>query len=586
MEGNTINRSKTFETEMMDTGRIKNLACGSVFFIYALYSSGIIRLMSVKELIVFSATVVIIALIAQFLVAPVTNRMLTRDISDRIGRNKQNLLSTDERTVLLKDVLSLPLSISMEVLAVIFFASVITVSILLIKYRISSSLLIHVVFSCCFGLYISAIAAFCYAETLCCKVATKLIEKGINKATIHKDRFYGASTKKRVFYFAILPVILSAILQTTMVNLTLSNQWNESYSMAHIAFVVLCNAIMTVSVAWYLNKNLTVNTKNIRSILEKLTDRKKDLFLPTDLSHELSYSIFLIDELINYLKDLSHEAATTGEEIFASSGSLSKDANLTAETSISEAAAIRECLATMENAKNQHKRISSYIDSIQKSASTTKISADKSSKLLKEGVQKMSEIIQSNLDTIYEIKDLSERVNSISSIVDSIDGVTERTKTIAFNAELEASVIGEQGEKFHIVASEILRLVAAIKSANNEIRYKITDIIHSCDNLIISSESGTQKTKEGSEFYVNLENNFNKLCLSSDITAESLRKVTDITDIQQGAFSQINSVLAEIITGFEIFSQNSQKISRETRNLNEAATNLGYSTKVSKGGSK
>ncbi|MDO4506677.1 MAG: hypothetical protein Q4B64_06975, partial [Spirochaetales bacterium] len=87
-------------------------------------------------------------------------------------------------------------------------------------------------------------------------------------------------------------------------------------------------------------------------------------------------------------------------------------------------------------------------------------------------------------------------------------------------------------------------------------------------------------------FYLKLETNFKELCLSSDITAESLRKVVDITDIQQGAFEQINSILAEINVGFENFSQSSQRISQETKALNESAAELGYSNKMSNGGKK
>lgn len=571
---------------MMDTGRFKNLACGTFFFVYTLYSSNIIRMMTKRDLMAFTFLVIVVATLAQFLVAPYTNRLLTRDISERLSKNEQGLLNSEARTVLLKDLLSLPKSISVEVILVILAASITPVIILLIKFHITINILLHVMVCCIGGVYIAGISAFCYSETLCCRIAKHLIEQGINKATIHKDKFYGTSTRKRILYFATLPVLISSATQCTILNAALFEGWRNDIAYRHYIFVVLCNASISIIVGYYLHKILTVNTKNITEVLEKLTDHKKNLFLPTDLNHELSYSIFLIDELINYLREISYEAATAGEDIFTSSQKLSKDANITAETSISEAAAIRQCLATMENAKNQHKKISSDIDMIQKSATSTKISADTSSNLLKAGIQQMSEITQSNLDTIYGIKELSERVDSICAVIDSIDAVAERTKTIAFNAELEASMVGEQGEKFHIVANEILRLAASIKASNYEIKQKVTDILHSCDNLIISSESGTQKTREGSEFYLKLETNFKELCLSSDITAESLRKVVDITDIQQGAFEQINSILAEINVGFENFSQSSQRISQETKALNESAAELGYSNKMSNGGKK
>ena len=357
--------------------------------------------------------------------------------------------------------------------------------------------------------------------------------------------------------------------------------WNIRQIMINFAFVLPVNAIVIYSIANHMQESFSLNTKKIIQVLELLTENHKaDIFLPTDLSNEFSYSIYLIDELINYLRDISVDTALTGENIAESSQKLSLDANITAETSISEAAAIRQCLATMENAKQQHKDISSQIDLIQRSAYLTKNSADTSSTLLSSGIPKMAEITQSNLETIYGIKDLSDKIEAIHSVVNAIDSVAERTKTIAFNAELEASIAGEKGDKFHIVSNEILRLAASMKNSIFEIRQRLTDILHSCDNLIISSESGTQKTREGSEFYSKLEQHFKELCISSDITAESLKKTVDITDVQQSAFEQINTTLFEINSGFESFSQTSQRISIKTKSLRETAANLGFKSKT------
>lgn len=586
MKNNNVNVTKSFEIEMMDTGRWKNLTAGAFFFFYTLYSSGIINLMNKKEVVMFLFSVIIPAIIGQFLIAPYTNRMLTKDISDRLERNAKNLLNNDERTLLLKDILRCPRSICLEVIFVVLGASLIPLTLLLIRFHITPRTFLFVLACCIGGLNITGTTAYCYSESLCCKKAVKIVNQGINTTIIHKDKFYGSSTKTRIFYFTILPILIAAILQTSHFHMILFDGWNNRFAIVHSLFVFAANIFAIFYVSLYIHKILTLNSKNITNVLEKLTDHKKSVYLPTDLGNELSYNIYLIDELITYLRDISMETASTGEAIAVASHQLSEDANITAETSISEAAAIRECLATMENAKSQHKRISSHIDLIQQSASSTKKSADTSSDLLTAGIHKMSEITQSNLDTIYGIKELSEKIESIWAIVESIDAVAERTKTIAFNAELEASLVGEQGEKFYIVANEILRLSATIKNSISEIKRRITDILHSCDNLIISSESGTQKTREGSEFYTKLEANFKELCLSSDITAESLRKIVDITDVQQGAFEQINSILSKINVGFESFSQNSQKISLETKALKETATNLGFYSQEAKGVNK
>ncbi|MBQ0039273.1 MAG: methyl-accepting chemotaxis protein [Treponema sp.] len=583
----SFDRQKTFEIELMDTGRWKNLSCGALFFAYTLFSSGILLNMTRKDFLSFLFSVLIVSLVAQFVVAPLTNRMLVKNISDRLEKNDNGGLSVDERTMLLRDLLRCPKSIAAEVSLVVLGAAVIPVIILLVRSTITLRTLFYVIICCCGGLFASGIQAFSYSETLCCKKAQELIKQGINPSIIHKDKFYGLTTKMRVLYFNILPLFIAAMVISSLMNMALFDGWSGQRILSHILFALITNTFMLIYLALHMHRILLFNTSNIIEVLETLTDDKKGVFLPTDLNHELSYNIYLIDELISYLRNISFEASTTGEDIAISSQKLSEDANITAETSISEAAAIRECLATMENAKNQHRRISSHIDFIQQSAARTKESADISSELLSAGIQKMSEITQSNLDTIYGIKDLSERIDAINEIVDSIDAMAERTKTIAFNAELEASIAGDQGEKFHIVSNEILRLAASIKNSISEINQKIKDILHSCDNLIISSESGTQKTREGSEFYYKLENSFKNLCLSSDITAESLKKIVDITDVQQGAFEQINAILVEINSGFDNFSQMSQKISSETKTLRETAANLGFSIKKSStGGAK
>ena len=581
MENTDLFNNKTFEVELMDTGRWNNLFCGAFFFTYTLLSSGIFRMMDLGNLIFFTASVLAMSLIAQFIVAPRTNRILVKEMSDRLEKNKKGELSVNERTVLLKDLLECPKVICIEVVLVVLGASVIPFLILIFKFHISIRTIIYIITCCIAGLYTSGIQSFCYTETLCIKKATALVSQGINSETVHRDQFYGESTKNRILYFCIFPTIIGALLQITIIYMNVYDDWNIRLTLINFAFVLLVNAIVIYSIANHMQKSFTQSTKKIIQILEILTENHKaDLFLPTDLSNEFSYSIYLIDELINYLRDISVEAALTGENIAESSQKLSQDANITAETSISEAAAIRQCLATMENAKRQHKDISSHIDLIQRSAYLTKTSADTSSTLLSSGIQKMAEITQSNLETIYGIKDLSDKVEAIHSVVNAIDSVAERTKTIAFNAELEASIAGEKGDKFHIVSNEILRLAASMKNSIFEIRQRLTDILHSCDNLIISSESGTQKTREGSEFYSKLEQHFKELCISSDITAESLKKTVDITDVQQSAFEQINTTLSEINSGFENFSQASQKISVETKSLRETAANLGFKSKT------
>ena len=80
MENNTDNNYKDFEHEMMDAGRLKNLLCGAVFLLYIFVSAGLFSTQDPKELLYFTLTVISFAFVAQFFVAPYTNKIITEEV--------------------------------------------------------------------------------------------------------------------------------------------------------------------------------------------------------------------------------------------------------------------------------------------------------------------------------------------------------------------------------------------------------------------------------------------------------------------------------------------------------------------------
>lgn len=187
----------------------------------------------------------------------------------------------------------------------------------------------------------------------------------------------------------------------------------------------------------------------------------------------------------------------------------------------------------------------------------------------------MTEIVQANLDTVNGIKLLSKKIDKMWDVINTIDDIAERTRTIAFNAELDVFISNDSSEKIHIIANEIRRLASTITDATTDIKQKITAIQHSTDNLIITSESGIQKTREGSEFYSRLEENFSDLKISSDITTETIENTLNISLTQSKAFEQIDDTLLELNSGFELFSQSSQLLNTQVEKLQKLAKIIG-----------
>ena len=215
-------------------------------------------------------------------------------------------------------------------------------------------------------------------------------------------------------------------------------------------------------------------------------------------------------------------------------------------------------------------RISEVTDIARKTTTNVEIGFE----TLRSNLEKMNEITEANISTITGIKVLSEKIESIWEIVNIIKDISDQTRIIAFNAELEASGAGEAGKKFHIVANEVRRLAAGITNSVVQIRERITEIQHSSDNLIITSESGTEKIREGCELTTNLESKFSEIKTSSEITAESAIEIQSIIQQQSSAFDQIVATIREIATGIENFSASTNTVNTATDRLKNAADKL------------
>jgi methyl-accepting chemotaxis protein len=76
------------------------------------------------------------------------------------------------------------------------------------------------------------------------------------------------------------------------------------------------------------------------------------------------------------------------------------------------------------------------------------------------------------------VKILTERTNSISSIIDVIEDIAEQTNMLALNASIEANRAGEQGAGFAVVAEEVRKLAVRSSTATRS----ITELLETIDD--------------------------------------------------------------------------------------------------------
>ena len=346
--------------------------------------------------------------------------------------------------------------------------------------------------------------------------------------------------------------------------------------LSRIAVVLAINVVVgIVSVYSFLRSILISSDKLQNSMLHII---KNDIFtvdlVPTDFENEVSYNLYLINQIVLLFRSILNDINEIGNTMVEPIGGLTEISQSTASTSLEQSTGVKEILATMEDTDRQTRNIVEKIADVTTVAEGTENNVDAGFETLQSNLDKMTEITDANVATITGIRELGEKIGSIWEIVKIINDIADQTRIIAFNAELEASSAGDSGKNFHIVANEVRRLAAGITNSVDQIKERITEIQHSSDNLIITSESGTEKIREGLELSEKLKEKFSDIQSSSEITVESANQIKEIINQQSTSFDQIVATVRQISSGIENFSTSTSTVNNTAQKLKDAANLL------------
>ena len=444
-------------------------------------------------------------------------------------------------------------------------------------YKINISINAVSLLSCFLGSYVAGLLALANSKNVCNEYACKLVDQGIDLKILNKKSFFGVSYEKTFVLYCIVPVVWGTVIAVLLFYVYFHNNIPSVTSgfmpsgvygaglrkvqLSRIAVVLLINVMIGwVAVYSFLHSILSACNK-LETAMQHII--KNDIFtvdlVPTDFESDVSYNLYLINQIVLLFRSILNEIHEIGTTMIEP---------------IEGLAEIAQSTATMEDTDRQTRTIVDKIADVTTVAEGTEKNVNVGFETLQSNLDKMTEITDANVATISGIRELGEKISGIWEIVKIINDIADQTRIIAFNAELEASSAGGSGKNFHIVANEVRRLAAGITNSVDQIKKQIAEIQHSSDNLIITSESGTEKIREGLELSEKLKEKFSDIQSSSEITVESANQIKEIIHQQSAAFDQIVATVRQISSGIENFSNSTGTVNNTAHKLQEAANLL------------
>ena len=580
------NHNENFTSIIYKASILPDCLSGIVLLLYSVFIANI----KFSSHFIFISAVIGLICIAQFCAAPITNIFICNKCNKLIKKWNNSGLDLQERTSLFKSLHAIPKFKQIECFIYFFFCSIILFSYYYFIMNVNLYICSASILACFLGSYVSGLLAISYSRRICTEYESKLVEEGIDSNILKSKKFFGTSYDKTFVEFCIIPVVWSFILfvyiffvyyynnEISEVGFTKAiNQIGiTKIQLPRIGLVLATNTVVSIVSVYSFLKSILVSSQKLQNSLTHII--KNDIFTvnltPTDFDNEVSYNIHLVNRVVLLFREVLDEIGSIGKTMIEPINMLSEISQTTASTSLEQSTGVKEILATMEDTDSQTRGIVDKIGDVTDVAEGTARNVETGFSTLQSNLDQMNDITQANISTIQGIRELGEKIGSIWEIVKIINDIADQTRIIAFNAELEASSAGESGKNFHIVANEVRRLAAGITNSVEQIKDRITEIQHSSDNLIITSESGTEKIREGLELSEKLKEKFSDIQKSSEITVESALQIKDIIYQQSAAFDQIVATVRQISAGIENFSTSTNTVNDTAKKLQNAANNL------------
>jgi methyl-accepting chemotaxis protein len=339
---------------------------------------------------------------------------------------------------------------------------------------------------------------------------------------------------------------------------------------------VLCT-LFIVFVSVYFSNSLSMVVKRVVGRIQMLRDGDFSKDVPAeDMEREDEFGEMaqMFNQLIGNTRELLLQIRQTTDVLTHSIQDLTVSSKEISTTSNQQAASVKEIVSTMEDSDSLSKKVAERINEVARIANQTREFVERGYAIIKSNLEKMDEIQNTNSDTITGIRSLGTQIESIWEVVNIINGIADQTKIIAFNAELEASAAGEAGRNFQIVATEVRRLADSTVASTTEIKARIDDIQRSSDNLILASEKGTERIREGWSLSTRLKEIFDEIKNSAEISAASSGQIVSSVGQQVSAFEQILLTLKQISEGIDDFAVTTRATTGAAESLREMGDGL------------
>lgn len=368
------------------------------------------------------------------------------------------------------------------------------------------------------------------------------------------------------------------------------------YTLLSSAVVLILCAVIIMVMIW----KITIHpirhvTRQIGEIRQGIEEEKGDLSARIHISSRDEIGLLAdgINSFLEIMQDVISKIILSCEELSKTQKKVLDGAQRAETGADSTSGTLEELVKSMEevsrsaeNVKNQARGAREEVDAAQKEeaegnayVTNFRERANELENKTKKRQREVTEIVKKMEVSVEESLKKGREIRRIADLADEILEIAGQTNLLALNASIEAARAGEAGKGFAVVADEIRQLADNSKETVSNIQQINLEVIKGVEELSDNTTRLMEFVNENVlEDYQFMASAGEQNVLDADNIEKLFSDFSEIMSNIQALMSRvaaenegISSIIDQSVEGISEVSQNTEELTRETRQMVEAA---------------